>query len=170
MGVLTEYVRTEAEHLRAEAHRRQEAVAEWKGTIDRLYNQLGEWVAEADGGHNLLKVFGGRLLRPQEPRLGSYDIQSLRSMLGSRTVEIVPKYRHVIATIAPPGAEPRRADGMVELTDGGAADYYLFRLIDGGEDRWYIRSVSLWNTEEKRGGVEPLDRDRFEAAVLAILE
>jgi hypothetical protein len=170
MGKLAEYVRTEAEHLKADMHRRKEAVAEWKGAIDRLYKQLVGWIAEADGGHNLLAAHPERLAFVREPRLGSYEIQCLRIELGSRDVEVAPRARHVVATIAPPGAEPRRADGMVELTDRGVAMHYMFRLIENGVDRWYIQSVGLWNIDAHRGSVEPLERDRFEAAVLDILQ
>jgi hypothetical protein len=56
MGVLTEYVRKEAEQLRKELHGQEEAVKEWKNATDRLYEQLVAWVAAADGGNHLLRA------------------------------------------------------------------------------------------------------------------
>ena len=106
MGKLAEYVRTEAEHLRAEQRGRKEAVAEWQSAMARLYAELETWIAEADEGHKLLVAGPGKLVYCREPRLGNYEIRSLNINLGIRNVEVAPKYRHVIATIAPPGAEP----------------------------------------------------------------
>lgn len=170
MGVLAEYVRNEAEQLRKEVSRRDAAVQEWKAAIDKLYRQLEQWVAEADDKHELLYTQPIRLNPIHEPRLGSYDVQGLQIGIGTRKAEVAPRARHVVATVQPPGQEPRRADGMVELTDRGGADYYLFRLIEDGQDAWYIRSVALWNADPRNAAVERLDRDRFEAAVLNILK
>jgi hypothetical protein len=83
---------------------------------------------------------------------------------------VAPRARHVVATIKPPGKEPRRADGMAEIRDGSSAEYYLFRLKEPDGDRWYIQSVTRWNADPEYGHVEELDRDRFEAAILHILK
>jgi hypothetical protein len=175
MGVLTEYVRKEAEQLKKEIHKREEAVKEWTAAVGRLYDQIERWIKDADSGVGLLHV--GRLSRPtfQEPRLGGYELDCLGIAIGdggisSRRAEIRPRARHVIAAIRPPGKEPRRADGMVEIRSGTVADYYLFRLIENGEDRWYIQSVAKWNSDSEYGIVEELDRERFEAAILNVIQ
>lgn len=170
MGVLTEYVRKEAEQLKKEVHRQEEAATEWKNAIDRLYEQLAAWVLAADGGNQLLRVtiVGGPLI--QEPRLGLYELDNLLVSLGSRRITVAPRARYVVATIKPPGKEPHQADGMAEIKEGSMADFYLFRLKEAGGDHWYIQSVARWNADPEYGNVEELTRDRFEAAILHILK
>lgn len=177
MGVLTEYLKSEADQIRAEATRRKELLEGWLTAIDRLYDRLEEWLAEADSGLGLLGV--NRNTTRQligEPRLGNYDVYimwvSLGGPLGNRDATIVPKARYVVASIKPHGEEPRRADGMVEIRSGSTPEYYLFRLAGPtvDEDRWFIRNVDQWNADPEYGKVEPLDRERFEAAILRVLQ
>ncbi|HEX4610425.1 MAG TPA: hypothetical protein VH092_19700 [Urbifossiella sp.] len=170
MGKLAEYVRTEAGRLKAEIDKQAEAVAEWKAAVGRLYAQLQIWTAEADGGYGLLRLRIGRTVSVNDPGLGAYDAEVLTVALGSRTADIVPRARYVAAAIRPPGREPRRADGKVEITDGAAATAFLFRLKGPAGDEWFIRPVWLWNSDPAFGTVEPLDREQFEAVVLGILQ
>jgi hypothetical protein len=169
MGPLAEYLKTEAEHLRAEEGKREEAKAEWLGSLERLYKQLEQWTLEADGGLRLLRV-GRPIGEYEEPRLGIYDTPILTLRLGSRGVKVTPRARYVIASIRPPGQEPRRADGMVEIKGESSAEYYLFRKKMEGGDEWFIRNVDQWNSDSVSGTVEPLDRNQFEAALLRILQ
>ena len=171
MGVLTEYVRNEAEKLKKEVHRQEEAVKEWKEATDRLHEQLGAWVAAADGGNHLLRVTtnGGPFL--QEPRLGLYELDNLVISLGSRRAVIAPRARYVATVIKPPGKEPRRADGTVEVRGtGGVALYYLFRLKEPDGDHWYIQSDTRWHADPLNNDVEELNADRFEFAILSVLQ
>jgi hypothetical protein len=170
MGVLTEYVRKEAEQLKKEIHRREEASKEWTASINQLYGLLESWVRDADGGRGLLGARRMPRATLQEPRLGVYELDCLQIGIGSRFAEIRPRGRYVVATIKPHGKGPRPVDGMVEIRDGGMADYYLFRLNDPDGDHWYIQSVARWNADPEYGNVEELDRDRFEAAILRILK
>ncbi len=169
MGVLAEYVKKEAEQLKAEVGKQEAARTEWLSALQKLRQQLTEWVHAADGGLGLLRT-SSRLLTFHEPRLGVYETEVLGVRLGSRGAEVVPRARHVVATIRPPGKEPLRADGMVEIRGGAVADYYLFRLVENGTDRWYIQSVGRWNSDPEYGLVDELDRDRFEQAILFILK
>jgi hypothetical protein len=174
MGVLTEYVRKEAEHLKGELGRRDEAVKEWHGAFSLLVDDIRKWVAEADGGLGLLEAVGGESCTRQEPTLGVYTFAPLVVTLGGqrsgRRAEVVPRSRFTSAVIKPPGREPRRADGMVEIRDGSSAEYYLFRLKEEGSDKWFIRSVNAWNADPNDITVDPFDRDRFEAAMLRVLQ
>jgi hypothetical protein len=174
MGVLTEFVKKEAEQLKAEAHRREQMHIEWIAALERLYDLLEVWLREADGGLGVLKISRAIQQQIREPGLGRYYFQPLVVSLGGpfidRTVMIVPRARNVAAKIKPPGQELRQADGMVEIKEGSVADYYLFRLVDGDADRWFIQSVAKWNADPDYGNVEELTRDRFEAAILRILK
>jgi hypothetical protein len=174
MGVLTEYVQKEAAQLKGELSRREEARKEWLQAFAQLTDQLKDWVTAADGGLGLLEATGGQAYLRQESALGGYMLTSLSITLGgrdsARRAEIVPRARYTSAIIKPPGKEPRRADGMVEIKDGSAAEYYLFRLKEDDGDHWYIQSVTRWNADPEYGNVEELDRDRFEAAILRILK
>lgn len=176
MGVLAEYLRTEASQIRAELTRRQESLSEWRGAISKLFDQLAAWVREADGGLNLLDIYPYAATEPiSEPRLGRYDADVLwigfgGAEAGRRMAMVVPKARYVAAVIQPPGKEPRRADGIVQITDGSVSEYYLFRWKTEAGDEWFIRSDRAWNANPADITVEPLDRDRFEAALLQVLQ
>jgi hypothetical protein len=180
MGVLTEYVRKEVDQIRAEMARRKELLDEWLAAISKLYDQLEQWIADADGGVGILGV--NRRTTTQftsEPRLGHYEVPvmwvTFGGAIGSREAVIVPKSRYVSFVIHPPGREPCRADGLVEIQQGAHSrssfpEYYLFRLKSPGGDEWFIRSVNAWNADPNDIKVEPLDRDRFEAAMLQVLQ
>lgn len=171
MGVLAEFVRKEAEHLRGEAHQRETALGEWLRAIESLYEQLARWVNDADAGHHLLSVTPSRGHIRQEALLGVYEVPQFAIGFGGQfslpLAEIVPRARYVMASIKPSGEDPRRADGMVDIKTGGVTSHYLFRRADPGGDRWFIRSVEQWNADTDYGTVDPLDRDRFEAAILS---
>jgi hypothetical protein len=172
MGVLAEYLKTEAEQLRTELGQRKQAYEEWLESISKLYGLLKGWLRDADGGLHLITVHDGYTALVSEPRFGGYWVKKLTIELGvgGRCAEVVPRARYVIATIQPPGQEPRRADGMAQILDGNSPAYYLFRRITPAGDEWFIRSVAEWNADKDYGRVEPLDPDRFEAVVLSILQ
>jgi hypothetical protein len=169
MGILSEYLNKEAEHIRAEEGKREEAKAEWLASLERLYDQLEKWSTEADGGRRLLRV-GRPNASFEEPRLGYYDTSIITLRLGSRSVKITPRARYVIASIRPPGQEPRRADGMVEIKGDTIAEYYLFRLKGDSGDLWFIQGIGEWNRQPTSGVVQLLNRDRYEEAILSILQ
>jgi hypothetical protein len=170
MGKLTEYVQAEAGRLKAEFDKQVEALEEWEAAVTRLYDQLEMWLRDADGGHGLLRTGRERSSIVHDPSLGTYRAETLAIALGERAAELVPRARYVGAAIRPPGREPRRADGRVDLRDGSTAHAYLFRLRNPSGDEWFIRAVWLWNSDSEFGTVEPLDRDRFEAALLGVLK
>lgn len=174
MGKLAEYLDREADQLRDEFRRREVEFNEWAAAVARLSDQLRQWVTEADAGRGLLTVQGGVRIISRETA-DEYPVPGLRislgGQLGRRSVYIGPRARHVPTRIKPPGEPPRRADGVVEMRGGTTPDYYLYRLKgdtpDG--DRWFIRGAPLWDADADHDAVEPLDRDRFEAALLRVL-
>jgi hypothetical protein len=175
MGKLAEYLRTEVDQIRAEMSRRKELLDEWLGAINRLYEQLDRWLTEADNGLGLLSTNHHTTTELiGEPRLGHYKVNVmwvvLGGAIGDRKALIVPRARFVAAVIQPPGREPRRADGMVQIKELSSPEYYLFRWKNEDGDEWFIQSVSTWNANPSDNRVEPLDRDRFEAAILQVLQ
>lgn len=175
MGVLADYLKTEADELRKEATRHQQNLQEWLEAIDRLYEQLGKWLIEADNNLGLISFnFKATTEFISEPRLGNYEVNLMWVRLGAggvRAATVVPRARYVAATIHPPGREPRRADGMAQIKQGSTAEYYLFRWKgEGGADEWFIQSVNAWNATPGDYTVEPLNRDSFEAAILSVLQ
>lgn len=174
MGVLAEYVRREAEHLKQAEQQREAALNEWLAAVKELYERLRGWLDDADAGLGLLKHGSAPAEPTHEPRLGRYNAPryfvSLGGLTTDRTVFISPRARFVIATIKPPGGAPRRADGTLELKCGSAAEWYLFRLRDTDGDRWFIQSVARWNADPDDRAVDQLDRDRFESVILSLLK
>lgn len=175
MGKLAEYLEREADQLRDEVRRREDEFNEWSAAVGRLNDQLGEWVVAADAGRNLLEVTRGVTRFPIAGPGPDYPIPgitiTLGGRLGKRSVYVGPKARHIPTRIKPPGEEPRRADGVVEMKGGAGADAYLYRLAgnDRAGDRWFIRGLPLWDRDADYDAVEPLDRDRFESALLRAL-
>ena len=175
MGVLAEYVRKEADQIRAEVARRKELLDEWLAAVGRLYDVLEGWVRDADGGLGILGTNSHATKELiGEPRLGHYDVNlmwvSFGGVLGNRDAFIVPKARYVTAVIQPPGREERRADGIVQIKDISTPHYYLFRWKGDTRDEWFIRNVNTWNATPGDNTVEPLDRDSFEASLLRVLQ
>ena len=48
MGTLTEYLKDKAAKLRAEKPERERLIEDWRSALDRLLDQLEQWVREAD--------------------------------------------------------------------------------------------------------------------------
>ena len=174
MGVLAEYLRAEAGHLKAERQKRKQVIEEWQHTLGRLYQKLGGWIAAADGELGLLAT----RVEPhavEEPRLGPYLSSKLTILFGDvlsgsalSVAEIVPRARHVASVIHPAGEGARPADGMAIIREGRLATHYLFLSKGADGEHWFICSDAEWDetraTEE--GRVRQLTADLFEAAVL----
>ncbi len=175
MGVLTEYVRKEAEQIRAGIHTRQQQLDEWIVALGHLYDTLELWIRAADSGLGLLATTReSRGCTVRESRLGQYSAPVLSAFLGNtqsnRAAIILPQARYVAAIIQPPGREPKRADGIVRIEQYAVPEYFLFRSKTEAGDEWFIRSATEWETNRLDNTVEPLDRDHFEAALLRVLQ
>lgn len=169
MGVLAEYLKTEAGHLRSERQFRREAVDEWNQSLDQLYSTLIGWIQAADDG---LGLIGGRIEqhRTEEPKLGPYLCRKLSVLWGDElsgggipVADVVPRARFVVATLKPTGRGPRAADGMVEVRANRITTHYLFRWMN--PDEWFICTHAEWRSRDF-GNVHPLTAEAFESAVL----
>lgn len=177
MGVLAEYLRTEAERLRSERKARNEAIVEWEGSVRRLLATLTGWIEKADGGLGLVgaDIEEGHLVK--EPRLGEYACPRMEILTGDvqrkeffvKVAEVAPKARFVLAEIHPPGREPRTADGVVEIREWGRPSHYLFRWKNPDGDEWFIRNDAVWDNSRYEN-VAPLTAEAFESAVLSAVK
>lgn len=177
MGVLREYLAAEAERLRSERKARNESIREWEGSVRRLLAALTDWIEKADGGLGLINadLEEGQVVK--EPRLGEYACPKLVIRTGDKqseeffvtVAEVLPKARHVLADITPPGRDPRPADGVVEIREWGRPTHYLFRWKNPDGDEWFIRNDAVWNNRSYES-VQPLTPEAFESAVLSAVK
>jgi hypothetical protein len=164
MGKLRELLAAEADKFRSEKTKRQQALSEWMGLLNNLFNQMDVWLKSSDPDGLIEATAETQILN--DPALGEYKAPTRRITLGEKSVAVVPAARYVTFSVRPPGAEKSvRAHGMVEIRTLGWASYYLFQLPDG---KWYIRPAQ--NLRESDNSVEPLDADRFEAALASLLQ
>jgi hypothetical protein len=164
MGRLKELLATEAERFRSEKANRQKVLSEWIGLLNDLFVQIDSWLKASDP-EGLLEVVADTATI-NDPALGEYHAPTRRVTLGDNSVEIIPRARRVAVTLLLPGAEqPVRAHGLVEIRSRGWATHNLYQVPEG---KWYIFNVSQ-NVREDGNRVEPLDAERFEAALAGLL-
>jgi hypothetical protein len=164
VGKLRELLTAEAEKFRSEKAKRQQALGEWRELLDALFARMSEWLKASDPD-GLLEVTK-ETVTINDPALGEYEAPTLQITLGKTTVEIAPRARYVIASIQPPGEQPVRAHGLVEIRSRGWASHNLYQLPGG---RWYIFDCAR-DLITGAQPVEPLDADRFEAALASLLQ
>jgi hypothetical protein len=139
--------------------RRRHWIKEWIAAVDKLLAQLRAWLSEA-GTAELLDL-EPLDFEKREQGLGAYHIQGLAINFGERTVKVVPIGRNVLAHLGPyaePGHE--NAEGRVDITNG-AYKYFLYRKLTNSGEQWLV--------QDERSGIQPLDRDRFEAILQDLL-
>ncbi len=159
MSTLTEYLRSEAAHIRAESEQRKAATLDWQRATQDLVTQLVTWLSEADPDQLLRLRQTDNTFEDYD--LGRYVLKGLSVSLGRNTVRVVPYPLPVVGMIQPPGdATRRRIDGRVDL-DSGMERVPLYLVKTGDRDVW------MWWTH---GGVgAPFDKGSFEATVLGLL-
>src|SRR5438552_13784586 len=117
---------------------RRQAREHWVAYVDRLLKKLRDWLAEA-GAVDLLDLETLEFEK-REQGLGAYRIKGLAINFGERTVKVVPVGRTVAAHLGPfaePGHE--KAEGRVDITNGGYKYYLYLKLNDAGEEQWLVQ-------------------------------
>jgi hypothetical protein len=130
----TEFLRRKGEefHVR-ERHGRR---SEWLGAINSLYDQIREWLREADP-EGLLDIVSYEVSRT-EPKLGTYEAPALKIQLGPAEVHIKPTGREVpFMAIRGASGAPTEFSGRVDITDG-LREYNFYRERHHEGDRWQI--------------------------------
>src|SRR5262245_16865450 len=132
---------------------------EWIAAVDRLLTQLRSWLADADTA-GLLDLEPLEFEK-REQGLGTYHIRGLAIHFGENTVKVVPVGRMVLAHLGP-HAEPghENAEGRVDITNG-AYKYFLYRKLTNASEQWFV--------QDERSDIRPLDRERFESILQALL-
>ena len=159
MSVLTDYLKTEAPHIRDESVRLKAAKLDWQRAAQDLVHQMVEWLKVADP-EGLLRV---RQVDHafEDYDLGRHVIKGLEVTFGRSTLRIIPSHLDVVGVIQVPGeTSRRRIEGRFEF-DNGTERRSLYRVKVADRDTW------LWWTH---GGVgQPFDRESFEATVVSQL-
>jgi hypothetical protein len=133
---------------------------EWVEALNRLHEQIRNWLRQADP-EGLLEVVPYEIQRG-ESRLGVYDAPALKVRLNADEVDVLPVGRYAIGPLS---GETRKAlpgiagpdgpaAGRVDITDG-EHKYMLFRDSKVDPDRWFVL------TEGAK--LEEFDRARLEA-------
>ena len=74
---------------------------EWVAAVNRLCNQIKEWLAKADPDKIL--TVQGRSYEIREEGIGSYTVSGISISLGPRHVDVVPVARNVVGPLSTTG-------------------------------------------------------------------
>lgn len=116
---------------------------EWLGALNRLLDQIREWLRESDPEGLLEPVAYD--VQCVEPRLGVYDAPAMKIRLNTEYAEVLPIGRFTTHPITLqnllfiPGNRQRWGDlsgGRVDVTNGERR-HLLLRSADDGQERWY---------------------------------
>ncbi len=138
---------------------RQKRIQEWIDAVTDLLDRLKNWLAE-DDSKNLLTI-RQNLIAKREEGLGSYTIPSMQIALFDRMVEIVPLARNVAGGIGKQRDPDFRAEGRVDMTNGGEK-HMLYHVASPTGKKWVI-------IDERRYAIQEFDKERFEAALQDLL-
>ncbi len=162
MSSLKDFIAEQAEKLRTEEPLAAQKRDEWIAAVDRLNQQIEEWLAQADPDHHVLQV-SERLYPLREEGIGSYEARGLSIRLGPREVRVEPIARNVAGPLSATGViSVNRAYGRVDLTDG-LRKFLIFRVEKDPEDRWNI-------IEQDSFRMRTFDQSAFENAFKSLLE
>lgn len=114
--------------------------AEWLLAINRLFEQIREWLKASDPDE-LIEIVPYVVQRVEKP-LGIYDAPAMKVRLGAAEVSIVPVGRFSVRPLPAQVALALEGEGP-ESFSGGRVDvtneerkYWLLRDVSTGQDRW----------------------------------
>jgi hypothetical protein len=161
MNTLQEFLKQRADHIRDTLPERVRVQNEWIQAVERLINQVKEWLTAADPQH-ILEFFEDTIQR-RESDVGVYLVKRLVIRLEAQEVQVVPIARNVIGPVTTSGsAHTGRSYGRVDLTNG-VSKFLLFRTQVEPSDRWIIVDEDAYIPRD-------LDRDTFDAAMQSLLQ
>lgn len=160
MSALTDFLKVEGVNQRKIYEESVAEVERWRDSVNRLLEAMYDMLQKADEGKVLKVEMRSHQLR--EEGVGAYPIHSLSIVLGTRSVDILPIARKVMAIFDEGQAPARKAQGRVDMTNG-LEKYLLLRFVTPEGEVWMIVDAQTY-------GMKPLDRDSFEEAVLRLLK
>jgi hypothetical protein len=162
VGSLKNFIAEQAEKLRTEGSQATQKRDEWVAAVDRLNQQIREWLTQADPDHKVLEV-RERPYQLREEGIGTYEARGLSISLGPRELRVEPIARNVAGPFSATGViYVNRAYGRVDLTDG-LKKLMIFRVEKDPEDRWSI-------IEQDGFRMQTFDQSAFEEAFKSLLE
>jgi hypothetical protein len=141
------------------AEERRRVIEEWKGSVADLFAQVIRWLAEEDT-EKVLEVQSGTTQREEEG-LGAYDVLTLRIILASRFVDLIPLGRNVVGGIGPKGDIGLRAEGRIDMRSR-TRKHMIFRVASGEGKKWVLVNDDDYT-------IRDLDKDTFESALQDLL-
>jgi hypothetical protein len=155
-----EFLAQEAERLGREEEVQKARREEWLGAVNRLFDQMEAWIADADASR-VLHV-RRRTVTKTEHALGRFDAPILELRLGATSVDIDPVAYRVVG----PGLEKPlglKSGGRVDLRSADQA-YLLYRFTtDAGKESWVM-------VGDDGLGLGVLSRESFEAALIGLFQ
>jgi hypothetical protein len=114
---------------------------EWLGALNRLLDQIRDWIRESDP-EGVIEIVAYEVVRAEE-RLGVYDAPAFKIRLNTDDADVLPMGRFVprpysLDVHASQAFQPRSdfSGGRVDITNGERR-HLLLRSIDDGQDRWF---------------------------------
>jgi hypothetical protein len=128
----SEFLRQKGEEYRVRERHAQRS--EWLGAINRLYDQIRDWLREADP-EGLLDIVPYPVSRT-EPILGTYEAPALQILFGPAEVHVEPVGRFVrYSTIRGAAGAATEFAGRVDIGEA-LREYKLYRERRPEGDRW----------------------------------
>jgi hypothetical protein len=161
MKTLETFLAQRAEIKRGRADYESTLQREWISAIQRLLDQMIDWLRAADKEHLLEIEEKNHRLRENE--VGVYDAPGLAIRLDAREVKVVPAARMVVGPDLTNGiVRIVRAFGRVDMTDG-ARKYLVFRTQVDPTEEWTI-------VEDEGFTFKKFTRESFEEAMQGLLQ
>lgn len=160
---LTDFLKEKAIEIKDSQKEKHGIIVEWKEAVQQLLDEIRVWLRDADPD-GLLSIEQDEW-EVTEEKLGRYSVPRLDIKGLGRSLAVIPKSRYVVATSLPNGTgKSVRGTGRVDLTwvDSEAKRYHLYRFPGDGSDIWMI--------DDRKSIPSPLNRERFEAALMSLLK
>ena len=159
---LREFLKQKGAAYKAEAEMNKVVIEEWQAAVDKLFKQLQEWLVAADPEGIIQTKY--TQIEVAEPGLGRYQINRLNLRAFGKWVGLIPKARKTVKVATPQqNGAPEHATGRVDITDE-IRRYVLYRFSRETGDEWFIDDTATSR------GLQPLNSERFEAALLSYFQ
>jgi hypothetical protein len=167
VGKLAAFLEMEANRLCAEgATKDAEAAREWCDAVNQMMELIEGWIRESDPT-GLLRIHR-YTFSSREPKMGYYETQAVRVVVGNREAIIAPWARYVMGATAIPGETLADIEGTILMQHGVFTHFRIHRIQRNGLYQWLIQNE--YRTDKRRPwDSHPFTREAFEEAMVDIL-